>query len=335
MTANPSLFNNWENRTVLITGATGFLGGWLTKALVDRGANVVALVRDEVPRTLFSQWKLAGRCSLVRGSVEDQALMERALNEYAVESVFHLAAQAIVGVANRSPLSTFEANIRGTWTLLEACRRSPTVKRVVMASSDKAYGIADKLPYTEETPLAGSFPYDVSKSCADLIARSYAATYGLPVSVTRCGNLYGGGDLNFNRILPETIRALFKGVAPAIRSDGSPVREYLYVEDAVSGYLALAEQMDRKDVVGRAFNIGTDKPQTVLEVVQALIKVSGKQGVLPNILNTAKHEIPEQSLDSTAAKKILGWTADHTLEQGLKKTWDWYQTWFTAEAPAL
>ncbi len=322
----------WQGRRVLVTGATGFLGGWLTRTLLDRGADVVALVRDEVPGTLFSRWKLAERCAVVRGSIEDQALMERALNEYAVEAVFHLAAQAIVGVANRSPLSTFEANIRGTWVVLEACRRSPTVKRIVMASSDKAYGIADKLPYTEDTPLAGRFPYDVSKSCADLIAQSYAATYALPVSVTRCGNLYGGGDLNFNRIIPESIRALLRGEPPPIRSDGSPVREYLYIEDAVSGYLALAEQMDRKEVVGRAFNIGTDRPQTVLEVVEALIRISGRKGIKPKILNTAKHEIPEQSLDSAAAKRILRWTAGHTLEQGLKKTWLWYQDHDGAEA---
>ena len=315
---------DWTGRKVLVTGSTGFLGGWLTSALADRGAEIVCLLRDEVPGTLFGRWKLASRCAVVRGSVEDQPLVERAINEYAVEAVFHLAAQAIVGVANRNPVSTFEANIRGTWSLLEACRRSPSVKRVVVASSDKAYGIAEKLPYTEDTPLAGRFPYDVSKSCADLIAQSYAATYGLPVSVTRCGNLYGGGDLNFNRIIPESIRALLNGQPPPIRSDGSPVREYLYVEDAVSGYLALAEQMDRAEVVGRAFNIGTDKPQTVLEVVEALIKVSGKKGVKPRIHNTAKHEIPEQSLDSTAAKKILGWKPAFTLEQGLKKTWDWY-----------
>ena len=323
---------SWQGRSVLVTGSTGFLGGWLTQALLDRGASVTALVRDEVPGTLFSRWKLAERCTVVRGSIEDQALVERALNEYAVEAVFHLAAQAIVGVANRSPLSTFEANIRGTWTVLEACRRSPTVKRVVMASSDKAYGIAKKLPYTEDTPLAGRFPYDVSKSCADLIAQSYAATYGLPVSVTRCGNLYGGGDLNFNRIIPESIRALLKGEPPPIRSDGSPVREYLYVEDAVSGYLALAEQMDRAEVVGRAFNIGTDKPQTVLEVVDALIRVSGRKGIKPRILNTAKHEIPEQSLDSTAAKKVLGWKPAYTLEEGLKKTFAWYQDHFKTPA---
>ena len=317
---------NWTGRKVLVTGSTGFLGGWLTSALADRGAEVVCLIRDEVPGTLFDRWRLKDRCAVIRGSVEDQALVERAINEYAVEAVFHLAAQAIVGAANRNPVSTFEANIQGTWSLLEACRRSPSVKRVVVASSDKAYGIAEKLPYTEDTPLAGRFPYDVSKSCADLIARSYAATYGLPVSVTRCGNLYGGGDLNFNRIIPESIRALLKGEPPPIRSDGSPVREYLYVEDAVSGYLALAGQMHRKEVVGRAFNIGTDKPRTVLEVVNALIKVSGRKGVRPKILNTAKHEIPEQSLDSTDARRILGWKSGHTLEQGLRKTWAWYKT---------
>ena len=316
---------DWQGRNVLVTGATGFLGAWLTRALLERGANVTALVRDEVPRTLFSQWDLAGRCTVVRGSIEDQALMERALNEHAAGAVFHLAAQAIVGVANRNPVSTFESNVRGTWSLLEACRRSPSVKRIILASSDKAYGIAEKLPYKETTPLAGRFPYDVSKSCADLIAQCYAATYALPVSITRCGNLYGGGDLNFNRIIPESIRALLKGEAPPIRSDGSPVREYLYVEDAVSGYLALAEQMDRAEVRGRAFNIGTDKPRTVLEVVDALIRVSGKKGLRPKILNTARHEIPEQSLDSEDAKRILRWKAEHTLELGLKKTWAWYK----------
>lgn len=323
---------SWEGRKVLVTGATGLLGGWLTKSLVDQGAEVVALVRDEVPGSLFRTWRLADRVAVVRGAVEDLPLCERAMNEYGVETVFHLAAQAIVGVANRAPLSTFETNIRGTWQVLEACRRSPTVKRVVVASSDKAYGIAETLPYKEHTPLAGRFPYDVSKSCADLIALSYAATYSLPVSVTRCGNLYGGGDLNFNRIIPESIRAILRGEPPPIRSDGSPVREYLYVEDAVSGYLALASQMDRKEVVGRAFNIGTDKPQTVLEVVNALIKASGRKGIKPRILNTAKHEIPEQSLDSTDAKRILGWKPAYTLEQGLKKTWTWYQDHFGTAA---
>ncbi len=319
---------DWRGRKVLVTGSTGFLGGWLTKALLDRGADVTVLVRDEIPRSLFRQWKLAERAAVVRGSVEDLPLCERTLNEYAIEVVFHLAAQAIVGVANRAPLSTFETNIRGTWQLLEACRRSPTVKRVVVASSDKAYGIAETLPYKESTPLAGRFPYDVSKSCADLIAQAYAATYALPVSVTRCGNLYGGGDLNFNRVIPESIRAILQGERPPIRSDGTPVREYLYVEDAVSGYLALAEQMHRKTVVGRAFNIGTDKPQTVLEVVDALIRVSGRKGLKPRILDTARHEIPEQSLDSTAAKRVLGWKPAYTLEEGLRKTFAWYQDHF-------
>lgn len=316
---------SWKGRRALVTGATGFLGGWLTKALLDRGAKVTALVRDRVPGCLFGLWRLADRCTVVNGSVEDLAVCERALNEHGAEAVFHVAAQALVGVAKRAPLSTFETNIRGTWTLLEACRRTGLTKRIVVASSDKAYGIAAKLPYTEASPLAGRFPYDVSKSCADLIAQAYAATWGLPIGITRCGNLYGGGDLSMDRIVPETIRAILRGEDPPIRSDGTPLREYLYVEDAVDGYLSLAERLDREEIVGRAFNLGTGRPVRVLELVRMILKVSGRKGLKPRILDTAAHEIPEQSLDASAASKALGWRPRHTLEQGLRKTWAWYR----------
>jgi len=322
----------WQNRPVLVTGCTGFLGSWLTIALVDTGASVVGLVRDEVP---FSHLRKSGyqdRITVVHGDVTDYQLVERVLNEYEVNTIFHLGAQTIVSIANRAPLSTFEANIKGTWTVLESARRSPRVKRVVVASSDKAYGSHKELPYTEKAPLRGSHPYDASKACADLLGTTYAATYGLPVTVTRCANLYGGGDLNWSRIVPGTVRSLISGEQPVIRSDGTPLRDYLFVKDAVIAYLTLAEQTDQPEVKGSAFNFGIDDPQSVLDVVEAIIAVSDQPSLEPVILGDAPNEIQAQYLDSSRAKRVLGWQPAYTLEEGLRETFTWYREFFAGQA---
>lgn len=315
----------WLDRPVLVTGCCGFLGSWLTIALVDAGASVVGLVRDQVP---FSHLRLSGyieRISLVRGDVTDYACMERVLNEYEIDTIFHLAAQTIVTIANRAPLSTFETNVKGTWTLLEAARRSPKVARVLVASSDKAYGVHDKLPYTEDTPLRACYPYDVSKSCAELIARTYYATYNLPLAITRCANLYGGGDLNWSRVFPGTIRSVLLGERPVIRSDGTMIRDYLYVRDAVNAYLTLAANLERPEVKGEAFNFGTSAPRSVLEIVQAIIAVSDHPELEPIVLGEVRNEIPAQYLDSSKARRILGWQPHYTLEEGLREAMSWYR----------
>ena len=322
----------WLDRPVFVTGCTGFLGSWLTIALVKAGASVVGLIRDEVP---FSELRRSGyqdRIALVHGSVTDYKLVERALNEYEIDTVFHLAAQTIVTIANRAPLSTFETNVGGTWALLEAARRSPKIKRVVVASSDKAYGVHQKLPYTEEDALLGCHPYDVSKACADLIARAYTVTYGLPVGVTRCANLYGGGDLNWSRIVPGTMRSLIRGERPIIRSDGTLVRDYLYVQDAVCAYLTLAEQLERPEVQGQGFNFGMDDPQSVSAIVQAMIAVSDHPEIEPIVQGNAPNEIPEQYLASSRAKQVLGWSPALTLAEGLRETMAWYREFLTGRA---
>jgi CDP-glucose 4,6-dehydratase len=247
------------------------------------------------------------------------------LSEYEVDTVFHLAAQTIVPIANRSPLSTFETNIKGTWTVLEAARCSSKITRVLVASSDKAYGVHEELPYTEEAPLLGCYPYDVSKACAELIARTYAVTYDLPVAVTRCANLYGGGDLNWSRIFPGTIRSVIRGERPIVRSDGTMVRDYLYVQDAVNAYLMLAERLDEPEVSGEAFNFGMDNPKSVLEIVQTIIAVSDCPGIEPVVLGEAPNEIQAQYLDSSKARRVLDWTPQHSLEEGLRETIQWYR----------
>ena len=316
----------WKSRHTFVTGATGLLGSWLVRTLLERGAEVTCLVRDWVPKSNLVLSGTLERVNVVRGELEDFQTVLRAVNEYEIETVFHLGAQTIVGTASRSVLSTFEANIKGTWNVLEACRQcSMLVKRVVIASSDKAYGAHDTLPYTEHAPLIGRFPYDVSKSCADLLAFSYFHTFGLPVGVTRCGNLYGGGDLNFNRIIPGTIRSVLLNERPIIRSDGKFVRDYFYVEDAVEAYLQFAEQMDRRDLHGEAFNFGTETPVTVTGIVAMILKLMGREDMEPVILNQATHEIREQYLDCAKAKKALRWKARYPLEEGLKKTIGWYQ----------
>jgi CDP-glucose 4,6-dehydratase len=314
----------WLDRSVFITGCAGFLGSWLTIALVEGGANVVGLIRDRVPFSLLRRLGYLDRVTVVRGDVTDYELIERVLNEYEVDAVFHLAAQTIVPIANRAPLSTFETNVKGTWAVLEAARRSPTVARVVVASSDKAYGVHEALPYVEDAPLLGCHPYDVSKSCADLIARTYFATYGLPVAVTRCANLYGGGDLNWNRIVPGTMRSLIRGERPVIRSDGTLLRDYLYVQDAVHAYMTLAGHLDADGVRGEPFNFGMDRPVSVLEMVQAIVAVSDRPDLEPMVLANAANEIPAQYMDSSKAHQVLGWSPRYSLEEGLRETFEWY-----------
>ncbi|MBI4815260.1 MAG: GDP-mannose 4,6-dehydratase [Deltaproteobacteria bacterium] len=315
----------WSDRNVFVTGATGLLGSWLTEALLDRGARVIALVRDQVPDSLFASRRLFERAVVVSGALEDFQLLVRVLNEHEVDSIFHLGAQTIVGTAARSALSTFESNIRGTYHVLEAARSSKLVERIVVASSDKAYGIHEQLPYTESARLEGRFPYDVSKSCADLISRSYFFTYELPVAITRCGNLFGPGDLNFNRLIPGTIRSALLGQRPQIRSDGTWVREYFYVEDAVLAYLRLAEHLPSAGVTGEAFNFGTDRPLSVLEVVSAILEATRRSDLEPEILGVAQHEIPRQALDNTKSKSRLGFAARYSFEEAIAKTVPWYR----------
>jgi len=323
---------DWNHRPVLVTGATGLVGSWLVGALLDLGAQPVCLVRDTVPAARFFTSGLSSRSVVCRGDVQDQAAVERVLGEYEVRTVFHLAAQTIVPIANRNPISTFETNIKGTWTVLEACRRSPMVSQVVVASSDKAYGQQDHLPYTEETPLQGRAPYDVSKSCTDLISRSYAETWSLPLAITRCGNFFGGGDLNFNRLVPGVIRDLIEDRRPVIRSDGTSIRDYLYVEDGASAYIATAETIDGSaERVGRAYNFSIGLPLSVLEMVDRITQAVGVS-LPPLVQGTATNEIPAQYLDATRARTELGWAPVVGLDAGLERTVDWYRTLLGARA---
>lgn len=317
---------SWAGRSVLVTGASGLVGSWLTPRLVSLGADVSVLVRDWDPQSELIRSGAVSRCRVVSGRLEDVTDVERALVEYEVDSVFHLGAQALVGAALRSPLATFESNIRGTYHLLEACRRqSDRVRRVVIASSDKAYGESLVLPYTEEMPANGKHPYDVSKSCTDLLAQCYGVTYGLPVAVARCGNIYGGGDLNWSRIVPGTIRSVLAGERPVLRSDGKYVRDYLYIEDVVDAYIALAEGLEHPGVAGEAFNISPEKPLTVLEITRALLRLLGREDLEPVILDQARAEIRDQYLDSSKAARVLGWKAKWGLDAGLTETISWYR----------
>ncbi|MEB3340123.1 GDP-mannose 4,6-dehydratase [Okeania sp.] len=314
----------WGDRSVFITGCTGLLGSWMVAELVERGAKVTGLVRDLVPKSRLYTDDRADKINIVRGGVEDLDVIERAIAEYEVDTVFHLAAQTIVGVANKHPLGTFEANIKGTWNVLEACRRVGGVSRIVIASSDKAYGDQEVLPYNETTPLQGEHPYDVSKSCADLISRTYYVSYGLPICITRCGNFYGGGDLNFNRIVPDTIRSALRDKPVTIRSDGTYIRDYFYVKDGVLAYLHLAEQMDRKEILGEAFNFSNELQITVLELVRKILVLMNKTNLEPVILNRATNEIKHQYLSAEKARKLLKWHPEYTLEKGLQETIKWY-----------
>tara|TARA_B100000686_G_C16798624_1_gene984247 strand:- start:691 stop:1665 length:975 start_codon:yes stop_codon:yes gene_type:complete len=313
----------WFQRNVFITGATGFLGSWLAERLVYLKANVTILDRDYIPQSRLNRESIT--VSRVKGCLEDYDVLERSLNEHEIQTVFHLGAQTIVGIANLSPLSTFEANIRGTYHLLEACRRIGHVENIVIASSDKAYGEQTQLPYDETFSLIGSHPYDVSKSCADLIARSYFLSYQLPICITRCGNFYGGGDLNFNRLIPGTIRSVLKGEAPLIRSDGQSIRDYFYVEEAVSAYILLAEKMKDLPIQGEAFNFSNEIQKTALEIVELILDLMGCKGLRPEILRQASNEIPKQYLSAAKARKILSWDHQFSLEDGLRKTISWYK----------
>jgi CDP-glucose 4,6-dehydratase len=322
----------WRDRPTLVTGATGLVGGWVVRRLLRQQADVVCLVRDWVPECDVIRAGLLDRVKTVRGDVRDQAALERVLGEYEIDTVIHLAAQTLVPVANRNPVATFETNVAGTWALLEACRRSPKVGQIVLASSDKAYGDAETLPYDETTPLCGRHPYDVSKSCADLIAQSYAATYGTPVAITRCGNFYGPGDLNWNRIVPGTIRSVLRGERPVIRSDGQSVRDYFYVEDGAAAYLLLAEKLAANPALrGEAFNFSTETRVTVLELVRKLLDLTGSR-LEPDVRNEAAHEIRHQSLSAEKARRELGWRPLFTLDEGLRKTVPWYAEFLARRA---
>lgn len=318
----------WNGKNVLITGATGLLGYWLIRALLQKKANVIALVRDANPQSALIRSGLIAKTHVVNGALDEYSVLERAINEHEVDTVFHLGAQTIVGTALRNPLPTFESNIRGTYNLLEACRQHrQLVKSIVVASSDKAYGSSPVLPYTEEMPLKGQHPYDVSKSCTDLIANTYHHTYRLPIIIVRCGNLYGGGDLNWSRLIPGTIKNFYNGIAPVIRSDGTYTRDYLYIEDAVHAYLLLASNANKENVQGQAFNFGPNQPYSVLEIVHCIQRLMQCPHLKPQILNEAKEEIRDQSLDSKKARKILGWSPLFDLEEGLQRTVQWYMSY--------
>jgi CDP-glucose 4,6-dehydratase len=321
----------WQDRPTLVTGATGLIGGWLVRRLLDGEADVVCLVRDWVPQSEFVRAGLMERVKVVNGDVRSQSLLERVLGEYEIDTVIHLAAQTIVGIANRNPVSTFKTNVGGTWALLEACRRSPTVKQIVVASSDKAYGEHTQLPYDEDAPLMGRHPYDVSKSCADLIAQSYAATYNLPVAITRCGNFYGGGDLNWNRIVPGTIRSVLRGQRPVIRSDGKFVRDYFYADDGAAANLTLAERLAAdKNLIGHAFNFSNESRISVSELVDRILALM-KSDLQPDVRNEAVNEIREQYLSAAKAREVLGWKPLFTLDEGLRRTIDWYREFLGAK----
>ena len=320
--------SSWSNKTVLVTGAGGLLGSWLIEQLIKDGANVVALLRDTQASSLFTLKRLSEKIIVVQGNLCDYQSLIRILNEYDVDTVFHLGAQTLVGYANRSPLSTFHSNIEGTWNLLEACRLSPWVKKIIVASSDKAYGDQKILPYTEDTPLQGSHPYDVSKSCSDLIAHSYYKTYNLPVCITRCGNIFGGGDFHYSRIVPGTIKSLFNNERPIIRSNGLFSRDYIFVKDIVDGYIKLAESMDDSSLWGQAFNLSEEKPLTVLDIVQLITTLMKKDTIVPLIKNNATGEILDQHLSCKKARDTFKWKPLFGFEKGLKETIAWYLKYF-------
>jgi len=321
--------NFWENKNVFITGCTGLLGSWLSEKLVAEGANLIGLVRDKVSKSNLYLTGTSEKMVLVRGQVEDYFLIERILNEYEVEVVFHLAAQTIVGISNVSPLSTFKSNIEGTWNILEASRRIGRLRSIIIASSDKAYGEQKNLPYKENAPLTGYFPYDVSKACADLLAQAYFKTYRVPVCIVRCGNFYGGGDLNFNRIVPGTIRDVLNNKRPVVRSDGKFVRDYIYIEDAVDAYILLAESAQKRDIAGEAFNFSYGKPVTVIQLVNTILRLMNRTDLKPLILNQAKNEIKRQYLCADKARRELGWKPRYSLKEGLEKTIEWYRNFLS------
>ena len=331
MSNSPS-FEYWSGKRVLVTGATGMVGSWLTRWLVDAGAFTVAFVSDTDPQSELIRSGYINRVAVINGRLEKYDDIERAINNQEVDTIFHLGAQPIVGAADRSPRHTFESNIQGTWNLLDSARiLDGLVKRIVVASSDKAYGAQPVLPYTEDMSLNGDHPYEVSKSCTDLISTTYARTYGLPVMIARCGNIYGGGDLNWNRIVPGTFRSLLRGEQPILRSDGTFIRDYLHVDDIVSAYLLLGESADKPELAGQGFNFSDESPLSVMQVYRAICEAAGKPDERPNILNAAAGEIKDQYLDSTKAHEVLGWHASVSLKEGLAKSFDWYKTLLGAQ----
>lgn len=318
----------WHNRPTFITGGTGLVGSCLVEKLLECTADLVCLVRDWIPQSKMVRTRTIEQVKVVRGDVRDQALLERILGEYEIDTVIHLAAQTIVTIANRNPVSTYETNIGGTWALLEACRRSPSVKQIVIASSDKAYGDHLHLACHENMPLQGRHPYDVSKSCADLISHTYAKTFGLPVAITRCGNFFGGGDLNWNRLVPGTIRSILQRQRPIIRSDGNYIRDYFYVEDGAAAYMLLAQRLsENPDLRGEAFNFSYEVQISVLEMVQRILALMGAD-LKPEVRNEATNEIPHQGLSAAKAWRLLGWGPLFDLEEGLQKTIAWYREFF-------
>ncbi len=321
----------WLDRPTFVTGGTGLVGSWLVKRLVAAGADVVCLMRDWVPQSELVRTGLIEKVKVVRGDIRDREVLERTMGEYEIDTVIHLAAQTIVTIANRNPVSTFETNIAGTWNVLEAARRSPKVKQLVMASSDKAYGDQEVLPYDEKTPLQGQHPYDVSKSAADLIASTYAKSYDLPVAITRCGNFYGGGDLNWNRIIPGTIRSIMRGQRPVIRSDGQYIRDYFYVEDGAAAYMLLAEKLaSNRSLKGESFNFSNEIQVTVLEIVEKVLQLMGSE-LKPEILNETSNEIRHQYLSAEKARRMLNWKPLFNLDEALKLTIDWYKEFLSHE----
>lgn len=315
----------WLDRPTLVTGATGLVGSWLTRRLIETGADVVCLVRDWVPQSELLRAASYSRAKVVRGDIRDRDLLERVLGEYEINTVFHLAAQTVVGVANRNPISTFESNIAGTWNMLEACRRSPSAKAIVLASSDKAYGDQPNLPYSEDMPLKGRHPYDVSKSCADMLAQTYATTFGLPVTITRCGNFFGGGDLNWNRLVPGTIRSVIRGQRPVIRSDGEFVRDYFYVEDGAAAYMLLAERLlADSSLAGRAYNFSNENQLTVAGMVNLILREMGSS-LAPEIRNEVSNEIRRQYLSAERARRELIWYPLFSQDEGIRRTVAWYR----------
>jgi len=320
---------SWEERSVLVTGGTGLVGSWLVNRLLQEGAKVTCLVLDSDPSSELIRSKNIEKVCVVNGNLADIDAVSRAVNHQSCDTIFHLGAQTIVGTAFADPVDTFRSNIQGTWNVLEVARRSNgLVKRLLVASSDKAYGTSKVLPYTEDMQLHGSGPYDVSKSATDLLSQSYGKTYGLPVVVARCGNIYGGGDLNWSRIVPGTIRSLLAGETPVLRSDGKFLRDYIYVEDAVDAYMHMAEESEKQNLKGEAFNFSRNEPLSVLDIYNEICKATVGNIVKPNILNSAKNEIRDQYLDSAKAHKKLGWSSKIDLQTGLTKTVAWYKDYF-------
>jgi CDP-glucose 4,6-dehydratase len=321
----PKQSSFWCDRPVMVTGGAGFLGSWLVKQLYEAGAEVVCPLRDKVAKSELFRSGTADKVNLVEGDVTDQVLLERVLGEYEIDTVFHLAAQTIVPIANRNPVSTFDSNIKGTWTLLEACRRSPKIRQIIVASSDKAYGWQEELPYSEECSLDGSYPYDVSKACSDMLARSYFITYNLPVTITRCGNFFGGGDLNWNRIVPGTIRSLMRGQQPLIRSDGKYIRDYFYIEDGAAAYMLLAEKFaENRELAGEAFNFSNELQMSVLDIVKKVSAIMGSD-LEPVICGEATGEIRHQYLSAAKARTVLGWRSIFAFDEALRRTVSWYE----------